>query len=188
MLRRFGRQNDDGRLKAFEAEALPHLADLYRIARWIVGGREDAEDLVQETLSEALRSFHNYERGTNCRAWMTKIMYHLNGRRLRKLGRVKIVNDTEEMIAETIAFTPSIPATLTDGDIIAAVLRIPDSYRQIVLLADVEEFSYKEIADMVQIPIGTVMSRLHRGRKLLRIELADYEQERGQRRRAERGS
>ncbi|MDI1243492.1 MAG: sigma-70 family RNA polymerase sigma factor [bacterium] len=180
MLRILTGKNDDRLWEAFEAEAVPHLPDLYRFARWLVGAREDAEDLVQETLSEAMRSFHNYERGTNCRAWMTKIMYNLNGRRLRKLGRVKIVNDTDEMIAETIAFTPSIPATLTDSDIISAVQRVPEAYRQIVLLADVEEFAYKEIAEMVQIPIGTVMSRLHRGRKLLRMELAEYEQERGQ--------
>jgi RNA polymerase sigma-70 factor, ECF subfamily len=180
MLRILTGKNDDRRWEAFEAEAVPHLPDLYRFARWLVGAREDAEDLVQETLSEAMRSFHNYERGTNCRAWMTKIMYNLNGRRLRKLGRVKIVNDTDEMIAETIAFTPSIAATLTDSDIISAVQRVPEAYRQIVLLADVEEFAYKEIAEMVQIPIGTVMSRLHRGRKLLRMELAEYEQERGQ--------
>ncbi|MEO5858632.1 MAG: sigma-70 family RNA polymerase sigma factor [Pyrinomonadaceae bacterium] len=184
----FNGKNDEARWEAFEVEAVPHLQDLYRIARWMVGGREDAEDLVQETMSEAMRSFHNYERGTNCRAWMTKIMYHLNGRRLRKLGRVKIVNDTEEMIAETIAFTPSIPPTLTDSDIISALMRIPDSFRQIVLLADVEEFAYKEIAEMVQIPIGTVMSRLHRGRKLLRMELSDYEQERGKRKAGVLGS
>ena len=186
MLRFLSGINDERHWEAFEAEAVPHLPDLYRFARWLVGTREDAEDLVQETLSEAMRSFHNYERGTNCRAWMTKIMYNLNGRRLRKLGRVKVVNDTEEMIAETIPFTPSIPAALTDTDIISAVERVPETYRQIVLLADVEEFAYKEIAEMVQIPIGTVMSRLHRGRKLLRMELADHEQERGKVRESKR--
>ncbi|MEQ1763199.1 MAG: sigma factor-like helix-turn-helix DNA-binding protein, partial [Pyrinomonadaceae bacterium] len=75
---------------------------------------------------------------------------------------------------------PSIPATLTDSDIISAVMRVPEAFRQVVLLADVEEFAYREIAEMMQIPIGTVMSRLHRGRKLLRMELSEYEQERGQ--------
>jgi RNA polymerase sigma-70 factor (ECF subfamily) len=158
----------------FEAEALPWLPDLYRVARWMTRDRDDAEDLVQETLSEALRSFQRYKKGTNCRAWMTKIMYHLNGKRLRKLGRMKLVDDSEEMIAETVPFEPSIPANLTDEDIIAAIKRVPDRFRQIVLLADVEEFAYKEIAEMVEIPIGTVMSRLHRGRKLLRIELGDF--------------
>lgn len=158
----------------FEAEALPWLPDLYRAARWMTGNREEAEDLVQETLSQALRSFHRYEKGTNCRAWMTKIMYHVNGKRLRKLGRLKLVEDSDEMIAETVPFEPSVPQNLTDEDIIAAVKRVPDPFRHIVLLADVEEFAYKEIAEMAQIPIGTVMSRLHRGRKLLRSELSDY--------------
>ena len=92
----------------FESEALPHMQDLVRVARWLVRGSNEAEDLVQETLWEALRSFHRYERGTNCRAWMTQIMYHLNGKRLRKLGRMRLVEDTEEMIAETVAFEPSV--------------------------------------------------------------------------------
>lgn len=170
----FNRKKEADSWNAFEEEALPYLQDLYRIAMWMARGREDAEDLVQETLSQALRSFHRYERGTNCRAWMTKIMYHVNGKRLRKLGRLRLVEDTEEMIAETIAFEPSIPTSLTDEDVIAAVKRVPDNYRQIVLLADVEEFSYKEIAEILRVPIGTVMSRLHRGRKLLRMELSDY--------------
>lgn len=174
-----GRSVDQENWDDFEAEALPHLADLFRIARWMVRDREEAEDLVQEALSQALRSFHRYERGTNCRAWMTKIMYHVNGKRLRKLGRMKLVEDTEEMIAETVAFEASIPQSLTDEDVIAAVEQVPESFRQIVLLADVEEFSYKEIAEMIQIPIGTVMSRLHRGRKLLRCGLAVYARDYG---------
>lgn len=149
------------------------LPALYRVARWMAGNREEAEDLVQETLSEALRSFHRYEKGTNCKAWMTKIMYHVNGKRLRKLGRMRMVDDPDETIARTVPFEPPIPQRLTDEDIIAAVTRVPDPFRQVVLLADVEEFAYKEIADMVQVPIGTVMSRLHRGRKLLRMELGD---------------
>lgn len=155
------------------------MSDLYRIAYWLVRNREEAEDLVQETLSQALRSFHRYERGTNCRAWMTRIMYNVNGKRLRKLGRLKLVEDTDEMIAETIAFEPSIDRHLTDEGVIAAVKKLPDVFRHVVLLADVEEFSYREIAEMIQIPAGTVMSRLHRGRKLLRIELAGFARDYG---------
>jgi len=170
----FGKSDQKNNWSGFEEEALPHLNDLFRIARWMVRDREEAEDLVQETLSQALRSFHRYERGTNCRAWMTKIMYHVNGKRLRKLGRLKLVEDTEEMIAETVAFEPSIERNLTDEDVLSAVKRVPETFRQVVLLADVEEFSYKEIAEITQIPIGTVMSRLHRGRKLLRNELAAF--------------
>lgn len=170
----FGQSEKKENWADFEAEAIPHMPGLFRVARWLVRGSDEAEDLVQETLSQALRSFHRYERGTNCRAWMTKIMYHVNGKRLRKLGKLRMVEDTEEMIAETIAFEPSIPQNIRDEDVLSALEKIPDSFRQIVILADVEEFTYREIADMLQIPAGTVMSRLHRGRKLLRVELAGF--------------
>lgn len=170
----FGKRAEKENWEDFESEALPHLPDLMRVARWLIRGSDEAEDLVQETLSEALKSFHRYERGTNCRAWMMRIMYHLNGKRLRKLGRLRLVADTDEMIAETVAFEPSIPQHVSDEDVLAALEKIPDSFREIVILADVEEFAYREIADMLQIPAGTVMSRLHRGRKLLRGELALY--------------
>lgn len=177
----FGLANrkDEELWEGFEQEAIPHTADLYRIAYWLVRNREEAEDLVQETLSQAMRSFHHYERGTNCRAWMTRIMYNLNGKRLRKLGRLKLVEDTEEMIAETVAFEPSIERHLTDEEVLGALKKIPDTFRQVVLLTDVEEFSYREVAEMLQIPAGTVMSRLHRGRKLLRIELAGFARDYG---------
>mgnify|MGYP003393479244 CR=1 FL=1 len=179
--RMFGLANrkDEELWEGFEQEAIPHTADLYRIAYWLVRNREEAEDLVQETLSQAMRSFHRYERGTNCRAWMTRIMYNLNGKRLRKLGRLKLVEDTEEMIAETVAFEPSINRQLTDDEVIGALKKIPDTFRQVVLLTDVEEFSYREVAEMLQIPAGTVMSRLHRGRKLLRVELAGFARDYG---------
>lgn len=170
----FGLRAEKENWEDFENEAIPHMPALFRVARWLVRGSDVAEDLLQETMSEALRSFHRYERGTNCRAWMTKIMYHVNGKRLRKLGKLKIVEDTEEMIAETVAFEPSIPQNVRDEDVLAALEKIPASFREIVILADVEEFSYREIADLLQIPAGTVMSRLHRGRKLLRVELAGY--------------
>src|SRR3982751_1655389 len=101
-----------------------------------------------------MRSFHRYELGTNCRAWLTTIMYHVNGKRRMKLGRLKLVEDREERIAETIAFEPPLPQVLTDEDVLAALERIPPSFREIVLLADVEEFAYKEIAEMLHIPAG----------------------------------
>lgn len=175
----FGKSTEQENWADFEAEAMPHMADLFRIARWMVRGGDEAEDLVQETLSEALRSFHRYERGTNCRAWMTKIMYHVNGKRLRKLGRLKVIGDTEEMIAETVAFEPPVPQHVSDEEVLGALSRIPESFRQVVILADVEEFAYREIADMLQIPAGTVMSRLHRARKLLRVELAGMSRDYG---------
>ena len=121
----FGQSEEKENWADFENEAIPHMPDLFRVARWLVRGSDEAEDLVQETLSQALRSFHRYERGTNCRAWMTKIMYHVNGKRLRKLGKLRIVEDTEEMIAETVAFEPSIPRMMSEG-----VQRIDDLYTQ----------------------------------------------------------
>lgn len=158
----------------FEREALSHSEDLYRVAMWMVRDVEEAQDLTQETLMQALRSFHRYEIGTNCKAWLMTIMHHINSKRRMKLGRLHLVEDTEEKIAETIAFEPSIPQNITDEDVLAALKKVPQQFSQVVVLADVEEFAYKEISQILDVPIGTVMSRLHRGRKLLRVELANY--------------
>ena len=159
---------------AFEAEALPCMPDVFRVAQWLVRDRSIAEDLTQETFAQALRSFHRYVPDTNCRAWLITILYRVNGKRRLKLGQLKLVEDTEEQIAQTVAFEPPIPQELTDEDILDAMKRVPQKFSQVVLLADVEDFSYKEVAELLQIPIGTVMSRLHRGRRLLRQELIDY--------------
>ena len=158
----------------FEVEALPQMADLFRIAMWLVRDRAEAEDLLQETFTQALQSFHRYERGTNVRAWLMTIMYHTKSKRRRAAGRLRLVDDAEERIAETIAFEPPVPQGLTDAEALAALERLPTQFREVVVLSDVEELSYKEIAEAMQIPIGTVMSRLNRGRKLLRAELAVY--------------
>ncbi len=170
----FGKSSKNSDWEDFENEALPCLESLYRTARWMVRNETEAEDLVQETFAQALNSFHRYERGTNCRAWLMKIMDNLNHKRWRKLGQLKLVPDTEEVIAATIAFEPPTPQSVTDEDVLIALEKIPAQFRQVVLMADVEDFAYREIADILQIPIGTVMSRLHRGRKLLRVELAGY--------------
>ncbi|MGE3467609.1 MAG: sigma-70 family RNA polymerase sigma factor [Pyrinomonadaceae bacterium] len=159
----------------FESEAMPLMSDVFRVAFWLVRNREEAEDLTQETFSQALKSFHRYTPGTNCRAWLMTILYRLNGKRKMKLGQLKLVEDTEEQIAETVAFEPPIPHNLTDEDILAAIKRVPPKFSQVVLLTDIEEFSYKEAADLLDIPIGTVMSRLHRGRRMLRQELTGYD-------------
>ncbi len=164
---------------AFEAEALPCMPDVFRVAKWLAGDITIAEDLTQETFTQALKSFHRYAPNTNCRAWLVTILYRINGKRRMKLGQLKLVEDTEEQIAETVAFEPSIPQTLTDEDIIRALKSIPQKYCDVVLLTDVEEFSYKEAADLLDLPIGTVMSRLHRGRRLLRQELAAFARDLG---------
>ena len=159
---------------AFEAEALPLMADIFRVANYLARDRETAEDLTQETFAEALKSFHRYTPDTNCRAWLVTILYHLNSKRRHKLGQLKLVEDADEQIAQTVAFVPPIPQQLEDEEILAALERIPQAFRDVVILSDVEEFSYKEVAEFLRVPIGTVMSRLHRGRKLLRQQLTDY--------------
>ncbi|MEP6923427.1 MAG: sigma-70 family RNA polymerase sigma factor [Pyrinomonadaceae bacterium] len=174
----FGREKEED-WAAFEAEALPLMPDVFRVARYLVRDREEAEDLMQETFVQALGSFHRYQRGTNCRAWLVTILYHTNSKRRRKLGRLQLVADTEERIAETVAYSPPTPQNLTDEEVLEALTKIPQQFREVVLLSDVEEFAYKEIAALLNVPIGTVMSRLHRGRKMLRLELTDYAGEYG---------
>ncbi|MGD9629656.1 MAG: sigma-70 family RNA polymerase sigma factor [Pyrinomonadaceae bacterium] len=160
--------------KDFETEAMPHMASLFRVAIWLTRNKDEAEDLVQETFVQALKSFHRYQIGTNCRAWMTTIMYNLNLKRLQKARRMMIADDPEEKLAETLPFEPEIPQTLTDEEVIRALENVSENFRQVVILSDIEEFSYKEISSILDVPIGTVMSRLSRGRKALRLELADY--------------
>ncbi|MEO8073937.1 MAG: sigma-70 family RNA polymerase sigma factor [Acidobacteriota bacterium] len=158
----------------FENEAMPFSADLFRVAMFLKRDRDVAEDLVQETMMQALKSFHRYEKGTNCKAWLTTIMYHTHYKQLRKQTNLQLVADTEEKIAETVQFEAPIPQHLTDEDVLQAIKKVPETFREIVLLCDVEGFAYKEIASLLDVPIGTVMSRLHRGRKVLRGELAVY--------------
>ena len=157
---------------AFEGEAMPYLDDLFRIAMWLARNRSEAEDLVQETFTQALESFHRFEQGTNCRAWLVSIMYHMNSKRLRAGSKLRLVNDGEERIAATVASTPPTPQGITDEDILVALGALPSQFQEVVVLSDVEDMSYKEISASLDVPIGTVMSRLHRGRKLLRAKLA----------------
>ena len=156
----------------FESEALPHLDRLYRLALWLERDRSAAEDLVQDTMIQAMRSFHRYTPGTNCRAWLVTILQHLRSNRRRAAHRHRVVEDVDDRIAETVPFVPAVPEHVTDEDMLAALRGIPEPYQDIILLCDVEEMTYKEIAEALTIPIGTVMSRLHRGRAALRKQLA----------------
>jgi RNA polymerase sigma-70 factor (ECF subfamily) len=162
----------DGDWLAFEAEAMPHLDRLFRHAMWLERNRAEAEDLVQETLVQALQSFHRFTPGTNCRAWLVTILQHVRSNRRRKKGLAIVDSHVEERIANTVAFVPPIPEHVTDEDLLLALRQIPPHYQEVILLCDVEDMTYKEIAGALAIPIGTVMSRLHRGRDLLRTELA----------------
>lgn len=158
-------------MEAFEAEALPHFDDLYRTAVRVIGDRAEAEDLVQEAYLQAWKSFHRFELGTNCRAWLFKILFHVIHHHRRKWFNFKWVEDGEEHLKESLAYEPPIPEQITDEDLLAALNQVPETFREVVLLVDVQEFSYKEISEILKIPIGTVMSRLSRGRQALRTHL-----------------
>ena len=151
---------------------MPHADRLFRLAMWMERDRQEAEDLVQDTLLQALRSFGRFSAGTNCRAWLIKILQHVRSNRRRARFRRETVETRSDGIADTVAFVPPVPAHITDEDILAALEGIPEPYQDIILLCDVEELTYREIADALDIPMGTVMSRLHRGRALLRNALA----------------
>jgi len=156
----------------FEAEALPHLNDLYRAAASILRSRAEAEDAVQEAYLQALKSFHRFTPGTNCRAWLFGILFHVISHQRRKwFGRL-IFSEREEL-EQTTVYVPPVQEELTDDEMIAAFRKLPHQFAEVVMLCDVQEFSYKEIQETLGIPIGTVMSRLSRGRQLLRAQLSD---------------
>src|ERR1051326_7465267 len=156
----------------FEAEALPHLDALYRAAASILRSRTEAEDAVQETYLQALKSFGRFTPGTNCRAWLFRILFHVISHQRRKwFGR--IVFSEREELEQTAVYCPPVSEHLTDEEMIAAFRQLPQQFAEVVMLCDIQEFSYKEIQETLGIPIGTVMSRLSRGRQMLRAQLAE---------------
>lgn len=170
--------NTSTTVEEFEAAAMPHMDDLFRTARRVVGNQSEAEDVIQETFLEAWKSFERFEPGTNCRAWLYKIMFHViqHNRRKRFRFNLKSTRDESVELEAALVYEAPVSQDLTDEDVIAAFDRIPQQYREVMALVDVQEFSYKEAAETLNIPQGTVMSRLNRGRKLLRVELAEYSQ------------
>jgi RNA polymerase sigma-70 factor, ECF subfamily len=176
--------------KRFEVEAMPLLPGLYSAAYRLTRNAADAEDLVQETYLRAFRSFHQFQPGTNLKAWLYRILTNtfINSYRKRQREPQTISDDEIEdwylyskMSDE--GFEPSaetaVLENLPDEDVQEALSSLPEQFRIAVLLADVEGFSYKEIAEITGVPIGTVMSRLHRGRKALEKRLWDVVKERG---------
>src|SRR5215813_12249683 len=158
---------------AFEGEVLPHANRLFRLAMWFERNRPDAEDVVQDTMMQALKSFHRYQPGTNCRAWLVTILQRIVSNRRRAAGRSIVVDDPDDRLARTAPFVPPVPQELTDELVLATLRRLPTTFQDVILLCDIEDLSYKEAADALAIPIGTVMSRLHRGRAQLRAALAE---------------
>lgn len=159
----------------FNDAALPHAAALLRTATRLCGGQRDAgQDLVQETYLQAWRSFARFEPGTNCRAWLYKILIYSHSRLRRDQSRRPTVTSLETAPDTALLFDPQTPDTLTANSVKAAFDSLPDQFRLVVLLVDVEQLSYREAAEVSDVPIGTVMSRLNRGRRLMRQALVEH--------------
>jgi len=185
----FGRKDEMEELyAAFYAEAVPHLDALYATALRLTKNGNDAEDLVQETMLKAFRYFDKYEEGTNCKAWLFKIMTNTFINRYRKTQKRKefLVDEDFRPLqerAEAPAQNPFVDDfgaeeqmyhKLFGDEVKAALEEIPVDFRMVVLLADLQDFAYKEIAEIMDCPIGTVMSRLYRGRRMLQGRLKEY--------------
>jgi RNA polymerase sigma-70 factor (ECF subfamily) len=154
----------------FENEAMPYSRDLFRTALRLLQDSGKASDAVQETYLLAWKSFERYERGTNCKAWLYQILFNVV--RHERRTWFKWITGREEDASDSVLAAPEpVADSLSDREILAALDRIPRQFREVVLLVDVDDFSYKEASDMLQVPIGTVMSRLNRGRGFLRQEL-----------------
>ena len=159
------------REQRFEAEALPHLRALYATAYRMTRNAHDAEDLVQETCLRAYRAFDRYQPGTNIRAWLFTILHRARTDSFRRSARSP---QTVELIGDGPAVAPAQDALARGGeDIVRAMEGLPEVFRTAVVLRDLEDFTYEEIARILGVPIGTVMSRIHRGRALLRAALGN---------------
>src|ERR671930_1394700 len=168
----------------FEEDALALSDQVYRVARHLAGSREEAEDLMQETYARAFRSWRSFTPGTNLRAWLLRILTNLNidrGRRRQRApetqpleeGDYFLYNRLEESTGDGTADEERVLQRLSQDDIVSALSAVPHDFRDVIVLVDIGDFSYQDAANILDIPIGTVMSRLHRGRRILKRELAE---------------
>jgi RNA polymerase sigma-70 factor (ECF subfamily) len=168
----------------FEEEALELSDQVYRVARRLAGTREEAEDLVQDTYARAFRSWQQYQPGTNLRAWLLRILTNLNidhGRRLQRTpdlqpleeGDYYLYNRLESTMTDENPNEERVLERLSQNTVVEALAEVPHDFRDVLVLVDIGEFSYAEAAQILDIPIGTVMSRLHRGRRILKQQLAE---------------
>ena len=167
----------------FEEEALALSDQVYRVARHLAGSREDAEELVQETYARAFRSWRSYTPGTNLRAWLLRILTNLNidrGRRSQRAPQMQPLEANDYYLYDKLAESDGRPTDedriverLSQDDIVSALSAVPHDFRDVIVLVDIGDFSYQDASQILDIPIGTVMSRLHRGRRILKRELAE---------------
>jgi len=173
----------------FQEEIIPHLDAMYNFGLRLTSDPNDAEDLVQDTIVKAFRFFSSYEKGTNAKAWLFRILKnsYINNYRKKSKQPSQVDYDEVSSFYETIRADRTDTSDLEDrmfrelidDDIANALEQLPEDFRTVVLLCDVEDFTYEEIANMLDVPIGTIRSRLHRGRNLLKAELVEYAQKRG---------
>jgi RNA polymerase sigma-70 factor (ECF subfamily) len=168
----------------FEEEALALSDQVFRVARHLAGSREDAEELVQETYARAFRSWRSFTPGTNLRAWLLRILTNLNidrGRRSQRAPQTTPLEANDYYLYDTLAESDGsiapdeerVVERLSQDDIVTALSAVPHDFRDVIVLVDIGDFSYQDAAQILDIPIGTVMSRLHRGRRILKRELAE---------------
>lgn len=173
----------------FESEAIPHMDALYNFAIKMTGDSDDASDLLQETYLKAFRFWEHFEKGTNCKAWLFRVMKNtfINTYRKKKKEPLKVDYEEIENFYENIKHSSTnnthlekdIYDNLLDDELSSAISSLPEDFRTVIILCDIERYTYEEIADFVDIPVGTVRSRLHRARKMLFTKLYKYADDKG---------
>lgn len=188
MFAKFGK-NKEHLYSEFEKEVVPHANALYNFALRLVNDPDEASDLVQETMLKAYRFFDSFEKGTNVKAWLFRILKNtfINEYRKKTKEPGKVDYDDIENFYENIKasevkgehFTEDIFSSALDEEISAALQSLPEDFKTVIILSDIEGFSYEEIAEFVDAPVGTVRSRLHRARKMLFTKLYKYAKQKG---------